>query len=449
MIMCFSKFVHSFIITAFFYVCFILARCSSCDVHFLSFHVKIINDSELIVSEALLQTREDGTRQLSPIINNNGRQTAYVNPVSPPPSDEATATSYDLACQLNVVDYTKDNWIHCDVTREEYLSFISPSPSSSSSDSSTSLNNQYDSLKPIWTLSSTAITPIQEYTSALIRPFTPSSFQSSLSRMSSLRLFSNLFLPGANLASVFRILLWVLSPSPEVSILLLDWSSIVNPRPTGTISPIFLPSLQSLFSGNLLNARRLVFAQVVVSGQTAGGKDLNIVKRRNTVALNVLMKKLESPCTNGHSKTLNYAVLYGAMHCQDLQSRLEKMGFSLKKVEWRKAWSVNVPTFGMGENLALGTNMQSQRGNSIMSDFVSANNLNDIAVGIVIVPIYLLIGGLDWIVTVNDIAQSVDQSLWTEAVATATLYVIRHLASYLALAKFVVEWDGESNLFGE
>lgn len=427
----------------------------------------------MIVSNNLLQTNQDGTKKLLPqkniIEKESPLSTPYLhqysnyeinnNPVSPPPSDEATASSYGLKCQLNVIDYTKDNWIHCDVTREDYLSFFSSSSSSSST-------SNIDPMKPIWALSSTAMTPIQEYTSALIRPFTPSSFQNSLSQFSSLRLFTNLFLPGANLASIFRLLIWVLSPSPEVSILLLDWSSIVNPRPTGMISPIFVPSLQSLITGNILNARKLIFAQVVVSGQTAGGKDLNIIQRRNLVALNTLMNVIKSKaneaCTaldtkgstdsnNNIVQSRRYALLYGAMHCQDLQSRMEKMGFVLRKVEWRKAWSVNVPTFGMGENnLALvGKNNNSPRSNSIMSDFVSSNSPSDIAIGIVIVPIYLLIGGLDWLVTVNEIAQSLDQSLWTDSIVTAILYVIRHLALYLALAKFVVEWDGESNLFGE
>ena len=413
--------------------------------------------SELIVSDTLLHTKPDGTKVLSPMQETNPSTyttttiNSIQNPVSPPPSDEATASSYGLSCQLNVIDYTKDNWIHCDVTREEYLSFLS----NNNNKNNNSNGNSIDPMKPIWALSSTAMTPIQEFTSALIRPFTPSSFQSSLSRFSSMRLFTNLFLPGANLASIFRVLLWILSPSPEVSILLLDWSSIVNPRPTGMISPIFAPSMQSLLSGNILNARKLIFAQAVVSGQTAGGKDLNIVKRRNDVALNTITNVLEmnSLMSKDETKRKKYALLYGAMHCQDLQSRFEKLGFTVQQVKWRKAWGVNVPTFGMGENLAsLGSSNKNdvqRRNNSIMSDFVSTNSASDIAIGIVIVPIYLLIGGMDWLVTVNDIAQNVDQSLWLDAGATALFYIIRHLASYLALAKFVVEWDGESNLFGE
>mmetsp|Transcript_173 Transcript_173/g.254 ORF Transcript_173/g.254 Transcript_173/m.254 type:complete len:373 (-) Transcript_173:13-1131(-) len=233
---------------------------------------------ELIVSNDLLYTEKDGTRRLLPV--RRDLRSNNPNPISPPPSDESTASSYGLTCQINGIDYTKPHWIHCDVTREEYLSFLSsPNPIAS------------NSMQPIWALSSTSMSPIQEYASALVRPSTPSSAKSSTSQFSSTHLFSNLFLPGANLASVLRILLWVLSPSPEVSILLLDWSSIVNPKPSGMISPIFVPCLESLLSGNLLNARKLIFAQLLVSGQTAGGQDLNLVRRRNSVALDTLSKK--------------------------------------------------------------------------------------------------------------------------------------------------------------
>ena len=94
---------------------------------------------ELIVSQDLLHRdgNNNGQRKLLPLRNNKvGGSNAggnagekvdqhNANPVSPPPSDEATAASYGLSCQLNVIDYTKDKWIHCDVTREEYLSFLS------------------------------------------------------------------------------------------------------------------------------------------------------------------------------------------------------------------------------------------------------------------------------------------------------------------------------------
>lgn len=397
-------------------------------------------NSELIVSDDMLHKEEDGTRRLLPLKNNDSNLlSSNPNPVAPTPSDESTASSYGLSCQLNVIDYTKPNFIHCDVTRDEYLSFFT------SSDSAPNGN----ALQPVWAMTSTAMAPIQEYTSALLRPSTPSSTRNSVSQFSSTRLFSNLFLPGANLASIFRVLLWVLSPSPEVSILLLDWSSIVNPKPNGLISPIFIPSVESVLSGNLLDARKLIFAQLLVSGQTAGGQDMNLVRKRNSFALNTIIDKVinSSDRTQKLNSNTSNAVLYGAMHCQDLQSRLERSGFSLRKVEWRKAWSVNVPIFGLGESPKKGTKPSSTNNPLLVSDFVSANNPNDIGVGLIIVPLYLAIGGLDWISTIKDVSQALDKSLWTEGVLIATFYVLRHLVLYCGLAKFVIEWDGDSNLF--
>merc|ERR1712224_253558 len=42
------------------------------------------------------------------------------------------------------------------------------------------------------------------------------------------RLFTNLFLPGSQLASGIRALLWMTVPAPELSVILLDWSSLLQ-----------------------------------------------------------------------------------------------------------------------------------------------------------------------------------------------------------------------------
>ena len=98
--------------------------------------------------------------------------------------------------------------------------------------------------------------------------------------------------------SVFRLLLWIFSPSPEVSILLLDWSSLIDPKPTGGMSPVFNPVLRSIVNGNWMEAKRLVFAQLLVSGQTAGGQDLVLVKGRNDVAMDVLKRTVVDGSSN-------------------------------------------------------------------------------------------------------------------------------------------------------
>jgi len=437
---------------------------------------------ELIVSDALLKTKQNeggggGNYQfLAPLkqptmntsrrIYSNAYETVNHNPIAPPPSDENTANSYGLSCQLNVIDYTKDKWIHCDATREQYQNIILKSEGNDEKKGAQSQSQEI----PIWALASTATAPLQEYISALYRPSTPSTStgtaSSELSRLSSTRLFSNLFLDGNSFITFLRLLLWTFSPSPEVSILLLDWSSIVDPKPKGVgfVSPVFIPVLSSLIRGNVLEARKLVFAQLLVSGQTSGGRDLNLVRRRNSVAMEKLMNALElnedgdysSNNRNSGSSSLSSrsALLYGAMHCQDLQSRFEKMGYTVRNVEWRTAWSVSVPSFGsasrgrgQGSSTA-DVPASASVGGMSWGNFASSADPKDVGIGLVIVPMYLLVGGLDWLGTVQDIANALDQSAFVDGFAIAVFYLMRHLAMYLGLSKFVVSWDGEANLFG-
>jgi len=452
---------------------------------------------ELILSQHLLKSQPDGTRVLPPPTTTTTTTSNPKNSIAPPPSDIATANSYKLTCQIDIVDYTQPNWIHCDVTREQFQDLMK---GDDGVDGGTNDNDEDDDWKLMMDALSSIITtttsPIRQYISALLTPTTPSSYTSSSTTTSNInnkyssktnnvsRLFTNLFLPGKSLTTTFRLLLWAFSPTPEISILLLDWSSLVDPKPSGTISSIFLPVTECLLGGNFLEARRLVFAQLLVSGQTVGGREDLLVKRRNGVALKILMDSIESGggegergeeedavrkgSTDDSSSRRNYALLYGAMHCQDLQSRLEKMGYVLTNVEWRNAWSVTVPYLGI-KKWATATNgvtaVQSTDrvgGGNVehdkdlplipIADLLSPND-NDAdgaigIIGLVVVPLYLLVGGLDWLGTVQDIASLLDARLWGDSVAIAIFYLMRHVALYLGLAKFVVEWDGEDALFG-
>ncbi|GFH49320.1 hypothetical protein CTEN210_05796 [Chaetoceros tenuissimus] len=376
---------------------------------------------ELIVSNSQLQTKANGSKYLS-----KSKDSRFKNPVAPTPQDENTANAYNLSCQLNVIDYTQPNFVHCDTTREEYQAIVSKSMS----------NNVNEE---IFAMASTAIAPFAEYTNALIRPITPSTDNI----LSSQRLFSNLFLDGDMLAKVFRILLWSFSPSPEVSVLLLDWSSLI-PKPSGMISPIFIPVLEALLTGNILEARRLVFSQLVTNGQTAGGMDETLVTKRNEVALEKMMN-----CINQEDKrnSSRHALLYGAMHCQDLQNRLVKEGYSLTNIDWRTAWSVSVPTIGSGnETPQKNVNTSKSAGGLSWGQFAFAD-AKDIGIGLFVVPLYLMIGGLDWISTIKEISHSVDVGSTVDAGLIGIFYLMRHLAMYLGLSKFVVEWDGEVKLF--
>lgn len=371
---------------------------------------------ELIVPQKLLHTNPDGSQSLKSV-------------VGPPRNDKNTANSYGLKCQLDVISYTKHNWIHCDTTREE---FIETTSTSSNEISSGDLS--------IWSLASTAAAPFTQYTSALLGPSTPSTVGSELLSVPSLRLFSNLFLEGGSLATLFRLLLWIFSPAPEVSILLLDWSSIVEPKPSGIgFSNVFIPVIESLITGNLSEARKLVFAQLLVSGQTAGGRDVNLVRKRNFITMTKLGKYIEG-------REGSFAILYGALHCQELQRELQKLGYSISEKNWRTAWTVSVPTLG---SVSSGEFQSSQRGygGKIWGAFAMQNSPDEIAIGLVAVPLYLMIGGYDWLGTLNNLAHCLDGGAFDDGLLIVVFYLMRHIALYLGLAKFAVNWDGEERLF--
>jgi len=387
---------------------------------------------ELILSQDMLLSQPDGTR----ILKSTGDY-RYPNPIEPPPSDEAIANSYNLNCQINIVNYTQPDWIHCDITKEKL-----------------------DDLRSTEKKLSTVTNPVQEYISALFRASTPSSSAASSSSSSSpnaSRLFSNLFLPGNSLVIVLRLLSWIFSPSPEIVILLLDWSSLIDPKPTGMISTIFIPAIESLVSGNVMEAKRLIFAQLLASSQTAGGTDLIVVRRRNGIALKILIDSIEKKVVENETTTRtttlgstnNNALLYGAMHCQDLQSRLEKMGYTLSKIEWRNAWSTSVSSFGTPTTATTTTGENNSSSKRLTEEKMGENsNTNTtISVGLVFVLLYLLVGALDWIATIQSVLNLFGEGLLSDSVAVAIFYLIRHVSLYVGLAKFVVEWDGEANVF--
>lgn len=237
---------------------------------------------ELVVDQSMMQKDTKGFRYLPR--STNGSRILMASP-----TDQQTALQYGLTCQVDVMDYSQPNWIHADLTRQEILE-------------QTERRRPVSSTEPIWALASTAPTwPGAEAISALFRPSIPST---SLSSPVTRRLFSNLFLPGNALAGLLRAIFWVTVPSPELSVMLLDWSSIL-PRPTGGVSQVALPVMESLLTGNIQEARQLIFGQMLVSGQSSSGGEKVLVGKRNEHAVNVLAKSLD------HVRGGRHAFLYG------------------------------------------------------------------------------------------------------------------------------------------
>lgn len=71
----------------------------------------------------------------------------------------------------------------------------------------------------------------------------------------------------------------------------------------------------------------------IMAGVEAGNGTA-IIGERNRHALEVLQKQMAA----GRKRL---AIFYGAAHFPDMEQRLLKMGFSLRKTEWLKAWDID------------------------------------------------------------------------------------------------------------
>lgn len=440
---------------------------------------------ELIVEDKFLQksSNKDGNhivRTLLPTEDN-------LNPIAPTAADRNTATQYGLQCQVDGIQYCRENWIHADVTRQEFLNLLS---NEEESQTSTNDNQQQRQQQPLWALASTTSTyPNSEAFTALLRPLTTTT--NSASVQLTRRLFTHLFLPGDALSGWIRAILWFGVPAPELSILLVDWSSLSyigrgkrrrskgNDTPTSEdkgiapISPIAAPVLLSLLTGNWGTARRLVFGQVLVGGQSSEDTSKNgvLIEKRNEHAMNVLREtlRMESEKDDIHDGSLErqkrIALLYGAGHCRDLHGRLEEEGYVPVRTEWRTAFRASAPKWGdyfnvdrdfsntnkSAEGIASGASFSSelsQFGEGIISS-LSTSALESAAVGLVVLPLYLLIGGLDWVSTLQELGSAFENGQYLDGLAGAILYLVRHVALYVGLSKFVIDWGGDNGIVEE
>ncbi|KAL7469917.1 hypothetical protein ACHAXS_010166 [Conticribra weissflogii] len=427
---------------------------------------------ELIVEDAMLSS-DPGLRRLIPL-------EGHVNPIAPTASDRSTAAQYGLKCQVDAIRYCRDNWVHADLTREEFLSRMTPGRPTAPAPSS---NAAAAAKPPLWALASTTATyPGSEFLTALLRPLAPTNASNSAALTR--RLFSHLFLPGDALSGWIRAALWCGVPSPELSIMLVDWSSLsysygrrrrsgegvrgtVAGGSVAPISPIAAPVLLSLLTGNWGTARRLVFGQVLVGGQSNADTSKNgvLIRARNQRAMEVLRTTLETmePLEEGgdDEPRKRIALLYGAAHCRDLHRRLvEEEGMVPVRTEWRTAFRATAPRWGdyfemepfvatskgVASGLTASSSDLAKLGEDVMKS-MSVSTMESVAVGLVVLPLYLLIGGLDWVSTVGDLGSALDGGLYADGLAAVFLYLLRHVALYVAISKFVVDWGGNDGVF--
>jgi hypothetical protein len=332
-----------------------------------------------------------------------------------PPNDQNLAKSYGWKCQASEIDYAQNKWIHADMTRQEFLKLVD-------------FNARRNSpSQPLWKLASphsqSSSAAAEAVSALLVGPPQLSYSQAFVKR----RLFTNLFLPGSQLANTLRAILWMTVPAPELSIVLLDWSSVLsrNNRPTrmavsnpSALSDVAWPIFSSLAKLDVASMRRFLFGQVLVSSNANTKRDNKdrawslLVTERNNHALKILKSTLKK---EDYSASVHSALLYGSSHCPDLHHKLVADGFRPIHTSWRTAWSVQE---GSEDNLAV----------------IPA--LTFLLVG------YLGVGALDWVGVMGDVAKiwAPDQSNYLDAGVAACLYLVRHVILYQGFSKFLVDW---------
>lgn len=325
---------------------------------------------ELLVDQELLQYETPDLARLQ-------------QPVQASTTDQSLALQYGLECQANIIDYARRNWYHADWTRQEYATKVAKSFAPSS----------------------------EAATALFVGP------PLSTNKASRRRIFTNLFLPGNYFALFLRAVLWLAVPSPELSILLLDWSSTWQDGDNKSIksqmiSPIAQAVLQSIASGRWMTVRQLLFGQVLLAGHKAVGSSATdpqsaCIGGRNDRALQVVDAAFETLGTH------ELFLLYGCNHCPDLHQKIQAKGFSCQGTEWRTVWSLS------------------------KDDSISKESLWKIPIVVGFI-CYLGIDGADWIGTIQEIVSAQDVA---SSGITALLYLARHVGLYLGMSKFLLDID--------
>lgn len=244
-------------------------------------------------------------------------------------------------------------------------------------------------------------------------------------------------------------MMWMTVPAPEVSVLLLDWSELLfvdtadsskgnkrNNKSAQLGSPWVYEVLQQLVQGRVKAVRQLYFGQVVLAGQDKDD-DALLVTSRNQHGMSVLQKVLnQQQNRDGTAATAtDIALLYGCHHCEELI----QMGFKqISPKQWRTAF--DVPRVKVSAPSDKTRSME-----SFLSSWTNSALENPTpTVGIMVLLLsYLVIGGMDWIATWQDVISAAPS---LQAVSSdAALYLIRHVMLYVALSKLLLDSNWTEN----
>ena len=403
---------------------------------------------ELLVDEDLLLELDDSSVQRRRVL----KEPIHIQAA---PNDERFAQSYGWHCQVNCIDYTtkttqsspnnnSNKWIHADLTRQEFIQLLDQTDASSSSE------------KPLWQLATNGPSPQSSSAAAeavsalLVGPPTLSFYNDSM--MLKRRLFTNLFLPGDALANGLRALLWMTVPAPELSILLLDWSSLLptTSNKTNGVSQVAVPLLTSLTRWDWMAMRRLVFGQMIVASTTTTTNSDNdnqswslLVTNRNDHALDVVQQTFHTLSSSSESSSSSttrpttVALLYGSSHCPDLHRKLvQNLGFVPIQTEWRTAWSIDI----MDNHNSDGITTRREEDSSSSSVLPPTMSRSWTTTILPLLIIYLGIGALDWMELLGDVSTASGSGEYWNVAGICGLYLVRHVLLYLGWSKFLVDW---------
>ena len=296
--------------------------------------------------------------------------------LAPTPEARALARAHGLRAQMDALDAKSEGFYVADVTREELIALREEAGELGSTRAKETARNERASAA---TSGGTALPPALEAMAV-----------TALGRASGGD-------PGKIIA---RLSCWFV-PCPEAHLLLLDWVW-AGGRPSNVLGAM----VDCCASGDLESARRLAFAQMIVSAQAegpvgGGAAEPVLVARRNDVAIDGVKKAFKS------SGVDEVNLLYGGLHAPGLvRCARERLDMDVVDTAWRDAWRVRPPK-------------------------------NASPLRYAIVPILLGVDGTDWAQTLHD-AVALGPSA---GVLSLFLYIVRHGALYYALGKWLLEWN--------
>ena len=307
--------------------------------------------------------------------------------LAPTAESRALAEAHGLRAQLDALDAEREGWFVADVTREELMAMRAEEELSSISGGGSGSSGVRGGMAQ--KSSGEASTKASGQLLGQLPPALEALYVTATGRAAGgdpVRLFT-------------RLSCWFV-PCPEAHLLLLDWVW-GGGRPSDVLGAL----VDCCASGDLESARKLAFAQMIVSAQASGpvggGTTAPVlVQKRNVVAMDGVAKAFDAGVRD-------VGLLYGGLHVDGLvRIARERFDYDVVDIEWRDAWRVNPPA-------------------------------NESPLRYAIVPALLCVDGTDWAQTLHDVVALGGAA----SLLSLFLYIIRHGGLYYALGKWLLEWN--------